>query len=404
MRKSSALFLAVLLSLTLSAVAAAPPRLLYTLPEQTAASALRMEIHVDGRLFVDDVLELRDDGQGGTFEFLKQDAARTIRLAKIAAGGRNATVRISVDGEVVRTLPLRDFVAAAGALAADNSRIALPKSEQATFGIEAGPLESGAPPVTPRPRTNGQCEDNCEINRQWCYQNTPGCENVVMCQPCDEEYQSCLEYCYQTGDSDGDGIPNSSDNCPGTVNTDQADCDGDGTGDACDSFNGTTTYQGYNEQVDFIYGPVYSYCSGPWRYDLYQVYYHHTDYYRDAYCDGTVVYRSYTTYGMYYAWNTTYDPWYCGWYAQAPQDGTESLRSAEPARPVLQYRDGSLWVSSGDAERKLPLADGAHYEQQGGAVYLVKPDGAWRIDLEPRQLKATDQPLRTPLTPKSPRQ
>ncbi|EYF05541.1 DUF4215 domain-containing protein [Chondromyces apiculatus] len=35
-------------------------------------------------------------------------------------------------------------------------------------------------------------------------------------------------------DSDGDGIPNASDNCPTEPNPDQADQDGDGRGDACD--------------------------------------------------------------------------------------------------------------------------------------------------------------------------
>ena len=35
-------------------------------------------------------------------------------------------------------------------------------------------------------------------------------------------------------DTDGDGVPDSSDNCPGAANADQADADGDGLGDACD--------------------------------------------------------------------------------------------------------------------------------------------------------------------------
>lgn len=36
-------------------------------------------------------------------------------------------------------------------------------------------------------------------------------------------------------DSDGDGVPDSSDNCPALANADQADADGDGKGDACDT-------------------------------------------------------------------------------------------------------------------------------------------------------------------------
>jgi hypothetical protein len=36
-------------------------------------------------------------------------------------------------------------------------------------------------------------------------------------------------------DGDGDGVPDSSDNCPAVANGDQTDTDGDGAGDACDS-------------------------------------------------------------------------------------------------------------------------------------------------------------------------
>jgi hypothetical protein len=36
------------------------------------------------------------------------------------------------------------------------------------------------------------------------------------------------------GDTDGDGWPDECDNCPGTLNPDQADTDGDGTGDLCE--------------------------------------------------------------------------------------------------------------------------------------------------------------------------
>jgi hypothetical protein len=44
-----------------------------------------------------------------------------------------------------------------------------------------------------------------------------------------------------TGDSDGDCIAASSDNCPAVYNPDQADSDGDGIGDACEPTTTTTT-------------------------------------------------------------------------------------------------------------------------------------------------------------------
>ena len=40
-------------------------------------------------------------------------------------------------------------------------------------------------------------------------------------------------------DADGDGIPDSNDNCPGVPNVPQADMDGDGRGDACDNCPGS---------------------------------------------------------------------------------------------------------------------------------------------------------------------
>jgi hypothetical protein len=46
-------------------------------------------------------------------------------------------------------------------------------------------------------------------------------------------------------DADGDGIPNSTDNCPEVANPDQADTDADGIGDACDPCPNTPDPSGY---------------------------------------------------------------------------------------------------------------------------------------------------------------
>ena len=55
------------------------------------------------------------------------------------------------------------------------------------------------------------------------------------CDPCplDANTTSCTPV--DPNDRDHDGIPNSTDNCPDVANPDQADTDGDGKGDACDA-------------------------------------------------------------------------------------------------------------------------------------------------------------------------
>jgi hypothetical protein len=44
-------------------------------------------------------------------------------------------------------------------------------------------------------------------------------------------------------DTDSDGVPDSTDNCPTTANANQTDTDGDGIGDACDTADDTTAPQ-----------------------------------------------------------------------------------------------------------------------------------------------------------------
>ena len=72
--------------------------------------------------------------------------------------------------------------------------------------------------------------------------NAPGLYRWVASYPGDLSNNSALTGCNDPDtattvtapDSDGDGVPDASDNCPTVVNASQVDADGDGIGDACD--------------------------------------------------------------------------------------------------------------------------------------------------------------------------
>ena len=55
------------------------------------------------------------------------------------------------------------------------------------------------------------------------------------CDPCPLDANSTTCTTIDPNDADGDGIPNAMDNCPSVANPDQADADMDGKGDACDA-------------------------------------------------------------------------------------------------------------------------------------------------------------------------
>lgn len=64
--------------------------------------------------------------------------------------------------------------------------------------------------------------------------NVDGDADGDACDPCplNPNTTSCMT---TAGDADGDGVPNSTDNCPNQANMDQADGDTDGKGDVCDA-------------------------------------------------------------------------------------------------------------------------------------------------------------------------
>jgi len=75
--------------------------------------------------------------------------------------------------------------------------------------------------------TNNDCEEG-----ETCTGDPICCDSA--CEAGDYCPGGICETCENPPDSDGDGVPDASDNCPTTANPDQINYDGDGFGEACD--------------------------------------------------------------------------------------------------------------------------------------------------------------------------
>lgn len=85
----------------------------------------------------------------------------------------------------------------------------------------------------PRCDVDRDCPPTLWCRDQRCGEEPPEAPECSDDAPCEEGF-SCRESLCIPDDSDGDGIADVRDNCPGFANEDQADGDRDGAGDACD--------------------------------------------------------------------------------------------------------------------------------------------------------------------------
>jgi hypothetical protein len=227
------------------------------------------------------------------------------------------------------------------------------------------------------------------------------CHTTTMpaetCTTCPEDCGPCPG----ADDIDQDGVPNSSDNCPSVANPGQQDCDGDGTGDACDSFNGTTTYLGY--QLTLVYSiPADFWCDFSFRWTVWLDIYDLQDFYRDVYCSGAVVNR--TIYSTAYGYHTTvyYDPWTCGGLVEGPGELRRPEGEGDPRWDTdfwldheLTVVDGGLLLSGPEGERRIELPEG--WEIVGakeGKILIDGPRGVHPLMLEPVDPSRLYQPPR----------
>lgn len=76
-------------------------------------------------------------------------------------------------------------------------------------------------------------------NKHFCYfSSTPGTHTITATGVLDSSLVATQDITVNAPapvDTDGDGVPDSTDNCPSVANPDQADSDGDGVGDTCDN-------------------------------------------------------------------------------------------------------------------------------------------------------------------------
>ncbi|MEK7509900.1 MAG: immunoglobulin-like domain-containing protein [Patescibacteria group bacterium] len=141
-----------------------------------------------------------------------------------------------------------------------------PPTPEETCVTEGGAWIEGACVFPPTPAEQcvldggvwieGECDiptpqETCETDGG--FWNGTDCEDIANCdeetQTYDEETNTCTDSQEEPVDTDGDTIPDATDNCDSAANVEQTDTDEDGIGDACDSNEGEEeNNEGSNEE------------------------------------------------------------------------------------------------------------------------------------------------------------
>jgi hypothetical protein len=174
------------------------PRFFYSLAGQPLAAGsheLRFQVLAAGKLVCEDLLRLPTDAAGATFELLAGNGAWRQKVADLAATSRPTEVQVLLDGRRLRTFSLPEFL--------DYNRLiqltpfTLEKPVAETWSLwPIGAQEKPSPGEGILAKAyDSVCWNNCDSNRQWCYQTDPSCAEVDWCDVCENQFQSCLNYC-----------------------------------------------------------------------------------------------------------------------------------------------------------------------------------------------------------------
>ncbi|HEX4962087.1 MAG TPA: hypothetical protein VF173_14730 [Thermoanaerobaculia bacterium] len=229
-------------------------RLYYSLPGQLAPGTheLRFEIRVEGRLRIDDKLQLPADAAGGSVELLAGDTVRQRQLFELAAGSNRTEVRVTLDGRLLRTLSLPELAAASRRLQLSLLVLRSPLSEHRSYFPAAGSGAAGRLQRATAADYDPHCIDDCGAAKVACYASEPECEGLRWCPACEDQYDACFESCRICTD-------------PVSVNTEYVlwTQTTSPAGSAC-VFDGSCSslYSLYSYYVEHCLVQVTTYCSG----------------------------------------------------------------------------------------------------------------------------------------------